>query len=166
MLARLSQANHRPFGNRQQFPADNPPQQTTEGTGYDHHQYPSVPGAAFVLTNNDSEAAQIAAIKLVDYMFTQEGQLRAYYGEEGVDWRRPKEGDVALNKEVDPIWAVIQQPEGSEPRNSAWGAMAQYFQPKTFRDAWVQSTDPAGYYNWPGYERRLQAVRFTKGGWL
>ena len=34
--------------------------------------------------------------------------------------------------------------------------MAQYFQPKAFRDGWVQSTDPAEYYNWPGYERRLQ----------
>lgn len=123
---------------------------------YSTYIYPSVPGATFVLTNKASEAAQIAAIKLVDYMFTQEGQLRAHYGEEGVDWRRPQEGDVALNKEVDPIWAVIQQPEGSEPRNSSWGAMAQYFQPKTFRDAWVQSTDPAEYYNWPGYERRLQ----------
>jgi putative aldouronate transport system substrate-binding protein len=116
----------------------------------------TVPGATFVLTNKASEAAQIAAIKLVDYMFTQEGQLRAHYGEEGVDWRRPQEGDVALNKEVEPIWAVIQQPEGSEPRNSSWGAMAQYFQPKTFRDGWVQSVDPADYYNWPGYERRLQ----------
>lgn len=123
---------------------------------YATYIYPSVPGATFVLTNKASEAVQIAAIKLVDYFFTQEGQLRAHYGEEGVDWRRPEEGDVALNKEVDPIWAVIQQPEGSEPRNSSWGAMAQYFQPKTFRDAWVQSTDPAEYYNWPGYERRLQ----------
>lgn len=116
----------------------------------------TVPGATFVLTNKASQEAQIAAIKLVDYMFTQEGQLRAHFGEEGKDWRRPQEGDVALNKEVDPIFAVIQQPADAEPRNSSWGAMAQYFQPKTFRDGWVQSVDPAEYYNWPGYERRLQ----------
>ncbi|MBX3012756.1 MAG: extracellular solute-binding protein [Caldilineaceae bacterium] len=116
----------------------------------------TVPGATFVLTNKASEAAQIAAIKLVDYMFTQEGQLRSHFGEEGVDWRRPEEGDVALNKEVEPIFAVIQQPADADPRNSSWGAMAQYFQPKSFRDGWVQSVDPAEYYNWPGYERRLQ----------
>lgn len=132
-----------------------PPLQGPHAT-YATYIYPSVPGATFVLTNKASKEAQIAAIKLVDYMFTQEGQLRAHFGEEGKDWRRPQEGDVALNKEVAPIWAVIQQPEGSEPRNSSWGAMAQYFQPKTFRDAWVQSTDPNEYYNWPGYERRLQ----------
>ena len=116
----------------------------------------SVPGATFVLTNKASPEAQVAAIKLVDFMFTQEGQLRAHYGEEGKDWRRPKEGDVALNKSVDPIFAVIPLADGEKPHNSAWGAAAQYFQPKTFRDGWVQSTDPKDYYDWPGYERRLQ----------
>jgi putative aldouronate transport system substrate-binding protein len=116
----------------------------------------TVPGATFVLTNKASAEAQVAAIKLVDYMFTQEGQLRAHYGEEGKDWRRPQDGDVALNKSVKPIWAVIPLPADDKPHNSAWGAAAQYFQPKTFRDAWVQSTDPADYYDWPGYERRLQ----------
>ena len=35
----------------------------------------TVPGATFVLTNKASKEAQIAAIKLVDYMFTQDGQL-------------------------------------------------------------------------------------------
>jgi len=117
---------------------------------------PSIAGATFVLTNKASKEAQIAAIKLVDYMFTQEGQLRAHYGEEGKDWRRPAEGDVALNKTVDPIFFQIPLAEGEDPHNSSWGAMAQYFQPKTFRDGWIQSTDPEQYYNWPGYERRLQ----------
>ncbi len=63
---------------------------------------------------------------------------------------------MALNKSMDAIFAQIAQPEGSDPRNSSWGAAAQYFQPKTFRDGWIQSTDPADYYDWPGYERRLQ----------
>ncbi len=116
----------------------------------------TVPGATFVLTNKASSEVQIAAIKLVDYMFTQEGQLRAHYGEEGEGWRRPQEGDVALNKSVEPIFFQIPMAEGEEPRNADWGAAAQYFQPKTFRDGWVQSVDPAEYYNWPGYERRLQ----------
>jgi putative aldouronate transport system substrate-binding protein len=117
------------------------------------YNYPSEPGATFVLTNKASPEAQVAAIKLVDYMFTEDGQLRAHFGEEGVDWRRPQEGDVANNEDVDPIFATIPQPEGSAPRNSSWGAMAQYFQPKTFRDGWVQGTD---IYGDDGYERRLQ----------
>jgi putative aldouronate transport system substrate-binding protein len=114
---------------------------------------PSVAGATFVLTNRASPEAQVAAIKLVDYMFTQEGQLRAHFGEEGRDWRRPQEGDVANNEDVDPIFATIPLAVGEEPHNSSWGAMAQYFQPKTFRDGWVQATD---IYSSDGYERRLQ----------
>jgi putative aldouronate transport system substrate-binding protein len=120
---------------------------------YATYNYPSSPGATFLLTNKASPEAQIAAIKLVDYMFTEDGQLRAHFGEEGVDWRRPKEGDVANEKSVKPIFATITQPEGSPPRNAGWGAIAQYFQPKTFRDGWVQGTD---IYASDGYERRLQ----------
>lgn len=113
----------------------------------------SVPGATFVLTNKASPEVQVAAIKLVDYMFTQEGQLRAHFGEEGKDWRRPQEGDVANNKDVEPIFATIPLALNEVPHNSNWGAIAQYFQPKTFRDGWVQGTD---IYAADGYERRLQ----------
>jgi putative aldouronate transport system substrate-binding protein len=114
-----------------------------------------VPGATFVLTNKASPEAQVAAIKLVDYMFTEEGQLRAHFGEEGVvgDWRRPQEGDIANNKDVEPIFATIPLAAGEQPPNTDWGAIAQYFQPKTFRDGWVQGTD---IYAGDGYERRLQ----------
>lgn len=121
--------------------------------GYSTFLPNTVPGATFVLTNKASSEAQIAAIKLVDYMFTEEGQLRAHFGEEGRDWRRPQEGDVANNKSVDPIFATIPLAIGEEPHNSSWGAIAQYFQPKTFRDGWVQATD---IYSSDGYERRLQ----------
>ena len=123
-----------------------------------------VPGATFVLTNNASAEAQVAAIKLVDYMFSLEGQLRSNQGVEGVDWRRPQAGDVALNKDADPLFANIEQPEGSEPRNSHWGAGAQYNNSLEFYDRWVQSTDPDEYYNWPGYERRLfEATNLYQG---
>jgi putative aldouronate transport system substrate-binding protein len=120
---------------------------------YATYNYPSAPGATFVLTNKASEEAQIAAIKLVDYMFTQEGQLRSHFGVEGTDWRRPQEGDVANEASADPIFATIPQPADADPRNSNWGAIAQYFQPKTFRDGWIQGTD---IYASNGYERRLQ----------
>jgi len=133
-------------------------------SGYATYLNPSVAGATFLLTNKASPEAQVAAIKLVDYMFTREGQLRAHFGEEDKDWRRPQEGDVANNRDVEPIFATIPLAEGEEPRNSSWGAMAQYFQPKTFRDGWIQSVDPAEYYNWPGYERRLQDATYLYDG--
>lgn len=40
----------------------------------------TVPGATFVLTNKASAEAQVVAVKLVDYMFSQEGQLRSLWG--------------------------------------------------------------------------------------
>jgi putative aldouronate transport system substrate-binding protein len=120
---------------------------------YATYNYPSSPGGAFVLTNNASEAVQIAAIKLVDYMFTQEGQIRSHFGEEGVSWRKPQDGDVAVEEGSNPILATIPTKEGDEPRNDNWGAMAQYYQPKEFRDGWIQATD---IYSPEGYERRLQ----------
>ncbi len=120
---------------------------------YSTYNYPSSPGATFVLTNKASKETQISAIKLVDYMFAQEGQLRAHFGEEGKDWRRPQDGDVANESSAQPIFATIPLATDEKPHNSSWGAIAQYFQPKTFRDGWIQSME---VYEWAGYERRLQ----------
>ncbi|GBF73554.1 ABC transporter substrate-binding protein [Paenibacillus sp. 598K] len=120
---------------------------------YATYNYPVDPGATFVITNKASEEAQVAAIKMLDYLFTEEGQLRGNRGEEGVDWRKPAEGDVALNEEVAPLFYEITAESGQTPRNNRWDALAQYYQPKAFRDAWVQGTD---IYVPSGFERRLQ----------
>lgn len=129
------------------------PPLTGPNAAYAAYNYPSDPGATFVLTNKASKEAQIAAIKLVDYLFTQEGQIRGHFGEEGRDWRKPKDGDVPVEKSAASILATIPTPKGETPHNSSWGAMAQYFQPKTFRDGWIAATD---LYDTTGYERRLQ----------
>ncbi|KRF21676.1 extracellular solute-binding protein [Paenibacillus sp. Soil787] len=129
------------------------PPLTGPNGAYAAYNYPSDPGATFVLTNKASKEAQIAAIKLVDYLFTQEGQIRGHFGEEGRDWRQPKDGDVPVEKSAASILATIPTPKGETPHNSSWGAMAQYFQPKAFRDGWIAATD---LYDTSGYERRLQ----------
>ncbi|WEG11076.1 extracellular solute-binding protein [Pullulanibacillus sp. KACC 23026] len=121
---------------------------------YSTYYYPVAPGADFVLTNKASKQAQIAAIKIIDYLFTTQGQIEGQFGKEGVDWRKPKSGDVALGgKNVTPQYATIPQPDGAKPDNNAWGPTAQYGSPKSFRDAQVQSTQ---IYTADGYERRLQ----------
>ncbi len=136
------------------YGADYAPVPPLEGpkAAYASYNYPSAPGASFLLTNKASPEAQVAAIKLVDYMFTAEGQIRSHFGEEGIDWRKPEPGEEA-NGAVEPILATIPGEPGAPPRNSGWGALAQYYQPKSFRDAWVQGSD---IYSSTGYERRLQ----------
>lgn len=112
-----------------------------------------LPGATFVLTNKASEEVQIAAIKIVDYMFTVEGMLNGHYGVEGVNWRDPVEGEIANNRDVEPLFTTLN-PDPPAP-NNAWGAVAQYFHPKWVRDGWVTSDD---IYAQAGYERRLQVA--------
>ena len=58
-------------------------------TGPDRAAYartrPGIPGATFVMTNKATKSDQIAAIKIVDYLFTQKGQLDGNFGPEGKD---------------------------------------------------------------------------------
>lgn len=128
---------------------------------YATYSYPSAPGATFVLTNKASKDVQVAAIKLLDRLFTQEGQLRAYFGEEGKAWRKPAPGDVAIEQGVPPLFARIPAKPGAAPKNDAWSALGQYFQPKDFRNRWVQAIDISSP---EGFERRLQEATHLYDG--
>nr|WP_189010579.1 extracellular solute-binding protein [Paenibacillus marchantiophytorum] len=124
------------------------------------YNYPIDPGATFVLTNKSSKDVQIAAVKMLDYLYTQEGAINGIFGEEGKSWRKPKDGDVALNDQIKPLYATIPLATGETPRNDLWGPMAQYNQYKALRDAEVQDTNIYG----SGYERRLfQATKLYEG---
>ncbi|WP_337101116.1 ABC transporter substrate-binding protein [Paenibacillus sp. YIM B09110] len=127
---------------------------------YATFNYPVDPGASFVLTNKASKEVQIAAIKMLDWIYTEEGTMQGIFGEENVGWTKPKEGDIALNDQVTPLYAEIPVKTGEEPRN-VWGPMAQYNQHKAFRDAAVQETD---IYASNGYERRLQEATYLYEG--
>ncbi|TDQ40903.1 extracellular solute-binding protein [Aureibacillus halotolerans] len=127
------------------------------------YQFPSMPGATFVLTNKASEEAQIAAIKALDYMFTVEGSLNAQFGVKGVGWRDPQEGEVALNSDVDPIYRKLPENREEEEReeNISWGANGQYWHFRGLRDAEVSSTE---IYTTAGFERRLQEATLLYEG--
>ncbi|MFC5652956.1 ABC transporter substrate-binding protein [Paenibacillus solisilvae] len=119
------------------------------------------PGAKFAITNKASKEAQIALIKLVDYMFTPEGQTNGATGMKGIDWRDPKDGEVALGEGVTPKVAPIPAVDGEAPHNAGWSGMAHYYMPKEYRDGWVQGTD---IYDSANYERRLyQATLLYQG---
>ncbi|WP_188114646.1 extracellular solute-binding protein [Paenibacillus sp. B2(2019)] len=130
-----------------------PPISGPEGISYATHDAGGVsPGAKFVITNKASEEAQIALIKMVDYMFTSEGQTNGGSGMKGIDWTDPEEGDVALDKDVKPVIKTIPMAEGEAPRNAGWSGMGHFYMPKEYRDTFVQATD---IYASSGYERRL-----------
>ncbi|MFB5662667.1 ABC transporter substrate-binding protein [Alteribacillus sp. HJP-4] len=124
---------------------------------YSSYTHPIEQGATFALTNKASSAAQIKSIQVLDYMFTEEGSLRAFFGEEGEGWKKPEEGDVAINEDVEPIYVDIPEGEDETLRNDNWAASAQYYHPVEFRDGIVQVED---IYTEEGFERRLQEATY------
>jgi putative aldouronate transport system substrate-binding protein len=109
-------------------------------------------GAKFVITNKASEEARIALIKMVDYMYTPEGQTNSSSGLEGVTWRKPKPDEKALGKDVEAKFASIPAKDGDAPSNSGWSGMGHFYMPKEYYDSFVSATD---IYTPEGYVRRL-----------
>ena len=138
-----------------------PPLTGPSGANYTGYNFPSVPGATFVLTNKASKNDQVAAIKMLDYIFSTEGEIKGVFGEEGKDWKKPAASDKALDPTLPPLYETIAQPPDADPRNSAWGALAQYNNNLAFRNA---QAVPEDIYDPDGYERRLfQATKLYEG---
>lgn len=129
-----------------------PPIAGPDGKAYATYNYTGNPGASFVLTNKAGKEAQITAIKMLDYIYTFDGQMAAQSGVEGQDWRKPQGDEKALDDSMEPRWFVISQPADSKPHNSTWNALGQYNLSKEFRGSQVQGED---IYDITGYERRL-----------
>ncbi|ONI73954.1 ABC transporter substrate-binding protein [Kribbella sp. ALI-6-A] len=138
-----------------------PPLTGPQGVNHTGYNFPSAPGATFVLTNKATPEEQIQAIKLLDYMFTDEGQINAFWGKEGKTWRKPQPGDVALDKSLKPLFAQIPIKPGTAPPNSGWQALAQYNNTERYRNSEAIATD---IYSQAGYERRLfEATKLYEG---
>ena len=128
---------------------------------YTGYTFPSVPGATFVLTSKATQEEQIQAIKMLDYIFTEQGQINGQFGMEGKGWTKPGAGDVALDKSLKPVFKQIPQKPGSKPLNSGSGALAQYNNTAQFRNSEAIGTD---LYSQAGYERRLfEATKLYAG---
>ncbi|GLX68813.1 ABC transporter substrate-binding protein [Paenibacillus glycanilyticus] len=110
------------------------------------------PGAKFVITSKATEEEQIALIRMVDYIYTPDGQTVAQSGLEGTGWRKPEAGEIALGEGVQPKYAAIPNEAGTYGQNSGWSGMAHFYMPREYRDSWVAAKD---IFANTGYERRL-----------
>ncbi|MET0694199.1 MAG: ABC transporter substrate-binding protein [Propionibacteriaceae bacterium] len=140
-----------PDGRDKQYDAV-PPLTGPSGANFTGYTFPSVPGATFVLTNKATPEMQVQAIKMLDYIFSDQGQIEGMFGVEGKTWVKPSASDVALDKNVKPLYKQIPLKAGEKDPNAKWSAMAQYNNTATFRSAEAVSTD---IYSPEGYERRL-----------
>ena len=136
-----------------------PPLTGPSGVSYTGYNNPTSTGFTFILTNKASKEAQVAAIKMLDYIYTDEGQRIANMGPEGVGWTKPGPTDVALDKSVKAEYKP--KPSATTPKNISWGALAQYNNTLAFRNALAAPTD---IYAEAGLERRLfEATKLYDG---
>jgi ABC-type glycerol-3-phosphate transport system substrate-binding protein len=136
-----------------------PPLTGPSGKSYSGLNYPSSNTFTFMLTNKASKEAQVAAIKMLDYIYTTEGTETAVMGPEGVGWTKPGPDDIALDQAIKPLYK--RTPGTQSPKNISWDAMAQYNLTLDYRNAQVVPTD---IYSEEGYERRLfQATKLYEG---
>jgi putative aldouronate transport system substrate-binding protein len=125
-----------------------PPLTGPEGKSYTGYNYPSSTGYTFMLTNKASKEAQVAAIKMLDWIYSDEGRAVSLMGPENVGWRKPKAGEIALDGA--PAWYRFSGDK--QPKNLSWDAMAQYNITLAFRNSQVV---PKDIYSGDGLERRL-----------
>ncbi|GIM97506.1 extracellular solute-binding protein [Paractinoplanes toevensis] len=127
-----------------------PPLTGPAGKSYTGYNNPTSIGYTFMLTNKSSKEARIAALKMLDYIYTDEGQIIVNAGPEGVGWEKPKAGDVALDNKVQPTWKPLLS--ANVPKNTSWNSLGQYNMTLALRNA---QAVPEDIYSETGLERRL-----------
>ena len=111
-----------------------------------------IPGATFAITNKASKEQQIAAIKLADYLASEEGTLRATFGEKGVNWVDGEAGDIDLNGGKAKFKVIPLSGEETKQLNNAWGEVGTFVKTKEFRAS--EAVDQ-NELTQAGYELRL-----------
>lgn len=120
-----------------------------DGTQFATYRSQVSPLGMFALTNKSTEEERIKAIKVIDYLVTDEGDRLGAMGPEGEAWVPAEEGDVALDPELEPTFKPLTYDETS---NAAWRSMGQYWDSLEYRNSQVV---PEDIYSPDGYERRL-----------
>ncbi|MFD1676571.1 ABC transporter substrate-binding protein [Alicyclobacillus fodiniaquatilis] len=127
-----------------------PPLTGPNGKSYANYVPWNAP-ADFVITNKASKQEAIAAIKLMDYIYSPQGMIRSQYGVEGTDWETAGAKDVALGGHK-ALYKMITRPANAKPTNNTWGL--EWYKPTGMRKSWAYNTN-ANAADGSGYERKL-----------
>lgn len=119
-----------------------------------------ISGFPFAITNKAKKEQQIAAIKIADYAFSEEGAVYSEYGPaEGTGWKKAEPGEK--NSEGQPAKYSFQNVKERDPNaivNESWSLMGPKDMSKEFRDSFASSQDPLAA---DGYETRLAQATKT-----
>ncbi|SFI75319.1 putative aldouronate transport system substrate-binding protein [Paenibacillus sp. UNC496MF] len=109
---------------------------------------------AMAITNKASEAQQIAAIRIADYAFSEEGALLSEYGvKEGIGWKKAEADEKNIDgKPAKYSFSNLQPVDPNVVRNDSWTLLGPKDLSKDFRDLFATAQDPLTS---AGYEKRL-----------
>lgn len=105
----------------------------------------------FVLTNKATEEQQIAAIKMLDYLWTEEGTWGQVFGVEDHMWSRAEEGQLNINGEQ-AEYQVSPEFRTESIHTDGWDQAGPDYRPRDRFESEVVSQD---MYAPEGYELRL-----------
>ncbi|HZJ23963.1 MAG TPA: hypothetical protein VFD54_11675, partial [Anaerolineales bacterium] len=104
---------------------------------------------SFAITNKASEEEAIAFIKLLDWHYSEEGSISAWYGPKDVGWTWAEPGDLGINGEP-AIWKPIESQSAEFMTDLSWEPI--FYMPARLFLGWKSDQD---IYTTDGYERRL-----------
>lgn len=98
----------------------------------------------FVITNKATEEEKIAAIRLADYLYSEEGTVISSYGFEGEGWKMAEEGQLDYNGNP-AQYDVIPQPQVDKVNlANTWWQLGTIQMLNTIRESFVAPEDPLG----------------------
>ena len=104
---------------------------------------------SFAITNKASEEEAVAFIKLLDWNYSEEGSISAWYGPPEVGWTWAEPGDLGINGEP-AIWKPIESQSAEFMTDLSWEPI--FYMPARLFLGWKSDQD---IYTTDGYERRL-----------
>jgi putative aldouronate transport system substrate-binding protein len=123
-----------------------PPLKGPNGAQFAAYYGGSVGNAKFAITNKATEEQQIAAIKIVDYLFSKEGALDEMYGPKDIGWFDPKPDELGINGQP-ALYSAIEPYQREDKRSVTWDNDLKYT-PRDLFDGRAQNQDitkPDGY---------------------
>ena len=96
-----------------------------------------------------------AAMKLGDYLLSEDGTMRAEVGEEGVHWKAAEAGELDLNGEQAKWTQIPVTLAEGEVANYNWYQLAATFRSRSWRESWSVPQDQESQ---TGLEKKLFAA--------
>jgi len=114
--------------------------------------------AAFAITDKATEAEAAAALRLADFLLTEDASIRNEWGPEDKWWRRGKPGEVDVHGRPAKYWL---DPEFAyaDVKHDVWQQMGLQYRGRDMRESWAVSDE---LFTIAGYENRLYQETLQK----